>query len=368
MSASAPAVLDLPHGVVPDPDEFVQGAMTWHFGPETGTPFWLERAKSLEFDPRTDIKSFEDLALFPNVTDELRAVHVEQLIPKGFGSRPDVVRVIESGGTTGAPKRIPLLREFADRLVAAEVSRFEKAGVSKSKNWLSLFPSGPHGAFEQMKLVAIAYGVLQFGVDIDPRWVKKQIAAGNREVVDDYTEHVVDQAAFVLKDQNVGMIRLTAPVLARIIRRDDLVDLIREKIDYIGWGGAQMDADSRNFYRTEVFPGVQLSGDYGTTMALGAGGRERPNLGPDDPCIFDPTLSPYVTFSVVDMVSGEKVPDGERGQLVVNHISKSFLLPNNAERDMATRIEAATEQVGDSVADISPLAEFGGAEAIEGVY
>src|SRR5437879_6253753 len=87
-----------------DPDKFVQAAMDWHFGPKTGSPFWLERARSLPFDPRTDVKSFQDLALFPNVANELRDVRAEDLIPKGYGPRPDVVGVFESGGTTGAPK------------------------------------------------------------------------------------------------------------------------------------------------------------------------------------------------------------------------------------------------------------------------
>ncbi|WP_236051849.1 phenylacetate--CoA ligase family protein [Nonomuraea cypriaca] len=344
--------------------------MAWHFHPDTGTPFWLNRASSLEFDPRADIKSFEDLRLFPNVTDELRDVPVEMLIPRGFGPRPDIVGVIESGGTTGAPKRIPLLREFATRLAASESSVLGKANTPKDKGWLTLFPSGPHGAFEQMKRAAADYGngIAVFGVDLDPRWVKKQTVAGNTAVVDAYVDHIIDQAAYVLKDQNVAVLRVTAPLLARLVRRDDLVGLIRDKVSHIIWGGAHMDADSRYFYRTDVFPGVHLSGRYGTTMALGAGGSERPDFGHDDVCIFDPTVSPHVTFSVVDPATGEKVPYGQRGQLVVNHLSMSFLLPNNAERDLATRIEPVADQVGDSVADIEPFAEFSGTQVVEGVY
>lgn len=55
----------------------------------------------------------------------------------------------------------------------------------------------------------------------------------------------------------------------------------------------------------------------------------------DDPCIFDP-YSPYITFSVVDPTSGRAVPYDERGQVVMNHVSKNALLPNNLERDTAT--------------------------------
>lgn len=370
MRSSFASVLELPHGVTPDPDEFIQAAMDWHFSPETGSPFWLERASTLGFDPRSDVRTFADLSLFPNVTDELRDVPAERLIPRGFGPSPDVVSVIESGGTTGAPKRIPLLREFADRMVAREVAGLTKAGVSRKKHWLSLFPSGPHGAFDQARRTAAAYGegILVFAIDMDPRWVKKQIGAGKQEVASDYVEHIVEQATYVLRSQNVGSLRLTAPVLARIAQDDELVSLIRKKISDISWGGAHMDADSRYLYRTEVFPGISLKGGYGTTMALGAGCTERPDLGLDDPCIFDPGLEPYVTLSVVDPETGEPTAYGSRGQVVVNHVSKSFLLPNNAERDVATRVEPVCDQIGDSLADITPFSQFGGTAVIEGVY
>src|ERR1700741_3354361 len=91
------SVLELPFDVRPDPDEFIQAAMDWHFSPETGSRFWLERARSLDFDPRADVHSFADLTRFPNVTDELREVRAADLIPRGYGEHPDVVAIYESG-------------------------------------------------------------------------------------------------------------------------------------------------------------------------------------------------------------------------------------------------------------------------------
>jgi hypothetical protein len=109
-----------------------------------------------------------------------------------------------------------------------------------------------------------------------------------------------------------------------------------------------------------------LDGGYGSTMVLG-GAPERLSLSDEDPCIFDP-FSPYITFSVVEPGTGRRVPYGERGQVVMNHVSKSFLLPNNLERDMATRIRPLEGQVGDSVADVTPVQLFDGETVIEGVY
>ncbi|MBW9122322.1 hypothetical protein JNB63_19695 [Microbacterium trichothecenolyticum] len=361
-------VLTLPHDQQPDPDEFIQAAMRWHFDPDTGSKFWLRRAESLDFDPRVDVRTFADLALFPNVTDELRGVPIRDLVPQGWGPRPEVVSVIESGGTTGIPKRLPLLRHFADLLTGQAVAGLETGGVNPEQDWLVLMPSGPHGAFEQSRRPATAFGAVVFGIDLDPRWVKKSIGRGDVEGSAAYVDHIIDQASTILLERNVGTIRLTPPILARLSERDELVERIAETVTHIGWGGAHMDPDSRNFYRTVLYPDVVLSGTYGTTMALGAGAAERAGLSPEDPCVFDPYLSPYVTFSVVDPETGEAVDYGMRGQLVVNHVSASFLLPNNAERDEATRIQPTSIQVGDSIADISPLATFGGTDVIEGVY
>lgn len=36
---------------VTDTDAYVRPLMQWHFGPETGSPFWLDRRSRLDFDP-----------------------------------------------------------------------------------------------------------------------------------------------------------------------------------------------------------------------------------------------------------------------------------------------------------------------------
>jgi phenylacetate-coenzyme A ligase PaaK-like adenylate-forming protein len=360
------SVLDLPVDVRPDPDEFIRAAMEWHFSPETGARFWLDRARSLEFDPRTDVRSFDDLALFPNVTDELRDVRVADLIPRGYGEHPDVIGVFESGGTTGPPKRVVFLRDWWELDVAWTAAQNDARALPRNRDWLALFPSGPHMVGEFLGSQAAALGGRRFAIDMDPRWVKKLMAAGRYDEAEAYAEHLIDQAAFALQTQDVGVLASTPPLLERLARREDLVDLVREKVRAIVWGGAHMDADTRALLRTEVFPGVELSGFYGSTMVLGSA-VERLGLSDEDPCIFDP-FSPYVTFWVIDPETGRRVDHGERGQVVMNHVSKSFLLPNNLERDMATRIGPSEGQVGDSVADVTPVPQFEGETVIEGVY
>ena len=368
MSPSAEPLLDLPFDQVPDPEEFLRAAMRWHFSPETGTPFWLERAKSLDFDPITEVRTFADLTRFPNLAGELRHVRAEDLIPRGYQGRAQVVGVYESGGTTGAPKRVVLLQDWLDQLLGWSSAQLDGHGVPRDVNWLSVAPTGPHMVGDIIKRQTAYRGGLTFTVDLDPRWVKKLISGGEVAQAGAYAEHIVDQVGYLLETQDIGVLMVTPPVLERLARRDDLAKLINEKVQAINWVGTQMDADTRHLYRTEVFPDAVLYSGYGSTMILG-NASERIGLTDDDPCVYDP-FSPYMSLGVVDPETGETVAYGERGQVVMHHVSKSLLMPNNLERDYATRIRppAGSAQIGDSVADIAPVQEFDNQTVIEGVY
>ena len=77
--------------------------VAWHFHESTGSPFWLNYAKSLPFDPLTEVKGFADLKKFPPFEDEwLRGGPVRRWVPKGLAGEP--IFVFETGGTTGVPK------------------------------------------------------------------------------------------------------------------------------------------------------------------------------------------------------------------------------------------------------------------------
>jgi phenylacetate-coenzyme A ligase PaaK-like adenylate-forming protein len=348
--------------------EFVQAAMHWHFDPVTGSPFWLRVAHDLDFDPRHDVRSVADLARFPNLVDLLRDVPAHDLIPRGYGADPGIGGVYESGGTTGAPKRVVFLEDWMRWLTDYSAADLTARDCPTGVDWLTVAPSGPHmyGAF--LDRIVRRLGRLRFTIDLDPRWVKRCIAEGRADEADRYAEHLVDQVRHVLTTQDVRVMVITPPLLERLTRRDDLVDLVNAKVRAIEWGGAHLDPDSRYLYMAEIFPGIALYGRYGSTMILGAA-VERHGLTAHDQCVFDPP-SPYITFSVVDADTGRPVEYGARGQVVMNHVSRSALLPNNLERDLATRVEPPprSTQVGDSVADVAPVELFGGETVIEGVY
>lgn len=84
-------------------DKQVREIVQWHFSLDTGTPFWLEKAKSYRFNPLKDVQGFDDLKLFGFFEDEwLRGGPVRRWVPKGLKDKP--VYVFETGGTTGIPK------------------------------------------------------------------------------------------------------------------------------------------------------------------------------------------------------------------------------------------------------------------------
>ncbi|GLZ36592.1 phenazine antibiotic biosynthesis protein [Actinokineospora sp. NBRC 105648] len=359
-------VLDLPFDVHPDPTEFLRAALRWHFSPATGSPFWLDRARELDFDPVEDITSFDDLTRFPNLANALREVPARDLVPRGYGASPGIVGIYDSGGTTGAPKRVALLNDWTDRMLDWSSAQLDRHGVPTGLNWLQVVPSGPHMVGETFTRQTIRRGGLPFTVDVDPRWVKRLIAEGRSAEAGAYTDHLVDQLAHPLESQDIGALLLTPPVLERLARREDLVALVRKKVKAIMWVGTQMDADTRHLYRTEVFPDTVMVSGFGNTMLLGHT-CERPGLADGEPCVYDP-FSPYMSFGVVDADTKRTVEYGERGRLVMHHVSKSMFLPNNLERDYGTRIRPLPGQVGDSVADISPVKVFEDEVVIEGVY
>ncbi|MGA7049720.1 MAG: phenazine antibiotic biosynthesis protein [Mycobacterium sp.] len=358
------SLLDVPRSApVDDPEAYLRAAIAWHFGEDTGSAFWLRTAKTLDFDPLTDIRTFADLRLFPNLVNELREMPVEDLIPRGYGSPPPVPQIFESGGTTGAPKRTAQMPDWIAQVVQWQTEDFATGGFLPGHGFLCLMPSGPHGVGYFSRLVSERLGSVFHPIDIDPRWVKKIAARDAAAEVAAYVDHVIDQAVFILQTQNVANLHATPPLLEAIARNDRVVDLVNDKIRYLLLSGAHVDADTLDLLR-DIFPETTITMAFGSTMVLSQAVTRTID---GESFVFDPR-TPYVVFWVVDPDTGEQVPYGQLGQVVMNHISKGMFIPNNLERDMATRIPCPAGQFSDSVSAVRPVATFEGEAVIEGVY
>ena len=202
------SLLDVPRSApIDDPEAYLRAALAWHFGADTGSAFWLRTAKTLDFDPLNDIKTFTDLRLFPNLVNELRSVPIEDLIPRGYGTPPPLPQIFESGGTTGAPKRTVQLPDWVEQVIQWQTKDFATGGFLPGRGFLCLMPSGPHGVGYFSRLVSERLRSVFHPIDIDPRWVKKLAARPNQmgaAEVSGYIDHVIAQAAFILKTQDVA--------------------------------------------------------------------------------------------------------------------------------------------------------------------
>lgn len=339
--------------------------MNWHFSPNTGSPFWLERRRRLEFDPVRDVRTFADLALFPDVSLELRDVPVEDLQPRGLNSA-DIAGVYESGGTTGKAKRVIAYEGWFKQLIDWRLEGVERPAEGTGKNTLAIVPTGPHivGAVNQRR--ARALGGRCFTVDLDPRWVKKLIAKRDFAGVKAYAEHLIDQAEAIIATQRIAYLVTTPPLLEAIARRRPLVEHLNRSLETINWGGTQIDIDTLDYLRTSVFPNVTITASYGSTMILGDT-KSRRGQDHDGALIFD-SFAPYVVLEVVNPDTRKPVAFNERGRVVMNHLSRYALIPNVLERDTAIRLPPASDYPGVAVADVRPVPEVEGQVVIEGVY
>ena len=311
------------------------------------------------------MKSFADLTRFPNIVDELRDVPVEDLVPAGYGASPPLT-IWESGGTTGAPKRVVAPLEGVQQLGIWLVEELDEPAI-RGGGLLFVGPSGPHMFGQIQRYIANFMDTRLFYIDLDPRWVKKLVARGALE------EYVVLRRASGLTSRDgpaqpghQAAHYHPSAVAGHRAQRRGLVELINTKVRRIFRSVARTSRRRHTRVAAGGFPHARLHNLYGSTMILGSS-RMREPLSDNDSVIHDPR-SPYITFTVVDPDSGDLVPYGQRGQVVMNHVSRAMFLPNNLERDTAVRVAAPHGQVGDSVSEVRPVEVFGGQPVTEGVY
>ena len=219
-------------------DAHVREIIQWHFSPETGAPFWLEYAETLDFDPRDKIGSYDDLKLLGHFQDEwLRGGPVRRWVPRGYADQP--VYVFETGGSTGVPKTRISIRDFQiDYEMFSETLPDES--FPPGSDWLMLGPSGPRRLRLAVEYLAQHRGGICFLVDLDPRWVNKLIQYGKHQELDLYKNHVIDQALNILRAHDNIQCLFTTPKLLEAL--SEKISLPKAGIKGIFCGGTEMDA------------------------------------------------------------------------------------------------------------------------------
>ncbi len=342
-------------------DSHLRQIIRWHFSPETGSPFWLDWAAK-NFEPRKEIQVFGDLLKFPHFQDEwLRDLQPEVWVPAAFKGQP--YNIFETGGTTGMPKQRIGWSDYK-----VDYSEFSKkisdAHFPPGGAWLMMGPTGPRRLRLAIEHLAHERGSSCYFIDLDPRWVKKLIAAKHFDQARAYMDHVVDQAAMILKNRKISALFTTPKLLEALAEK---VDIFQAGIRGVFCGGTTMLPQYVRFIVEEVLENrIGFYPTYGNTlMGLAASLPLRPE---DNYSITYYAPQPRAVLRVVDpALPDNTVAYDMWGRVELTTMTQEFFMPRFLERDEAIRRRPRGPYGWDGVAEVRP---FGAMEKniVEGVY
>jgi phenylacetate-coenzyme A ligase PaaK-like adenylate-forming protein len=348
-------------------DAHVREIVAWHFDPQTGTPFWLDRAKSLSFDPRTAVKGYEDLKKFGLFEDEwLRGGPVRRWVPKAFQDKP--IYVFETGGTTGIPKTRININDFRTDYEMFSDTLPEQY-FPKGSNWLMLGPSGPRRLRLAVEHLCQYRGGICFCLDLDPRWVVKLIKKGWMEHLNAYKDHVIEQALTVLKAGHDIKCLFTTPKLlesfaAALEKQGSSIK--QSGITGVFSGGTEFTPQFTRFAVEELLEGVYMTPTYGNTLMGLACSKP---VGPEDGYkISYYAPQPRAVVQVVDFDNPDKTVEyGQTGRVMLTTLTKEFFMPRFLERDEGEREPPYEKFPWDGVSGVRPYHGFAATTTV-GVY
>lgn len=345
----------------------------WHFSDETGSPFWLEKKTSLNFDPLKDVTSFDDLKRFPEFEDEwLRGGPVNRWIPKGHAGKPTYV--FETGGTTGIPKsRVVIEDHWKDYELFSETLPDEH--FPKGANWLMLGPSGPRRLRLAVEHLAQHRDGICFCIDLDPRWVVKLLKKGWMEHLEEYKKHCIDQAITVLTAGHDVQCMFATPKLLEALGEElenRGTSLQEVGIKGIFSGGTEFTPQWTKFAVEELLGGpvdqggIYMTPTYGNTlMGLAC---SKPITAEDQYKIAYYAPQPRAVTEVVSFDDYNQVVGyGETGRVKLYTLTDEFFVPGFMERDEGEREAPFEMYPWDGVSGVRPFHEIANATTV-GVY
>jgi len=343
-------------------DAHVREIIGWHFDPETGAPFWLEFASSLDWDPRSEILGFDDLSRFGHFRDEwLRGGPVRRWVPRGYAERP--VYVFETGGSTGVPKSRISIEDFRIDYEMFSATLPDDA-FPRGADWLMLGPTGPRRLRLAVEHLAQYRGGICFMIDLDPRWVIKLLKMGQPKMAEAYKQHVVEQGLTLLRaHDNIRCLFTTPKLLEALCEK---VSLKKMGITGVFCGGTEMTPQFHRFAVEELLEGAYFAPTYGNTLMGLAVHKPRQQTDSYDIIYYPP--SPRAVIEVVDADEPERIVEyGETGRVRLTTLTREFFMPHFLERDEAEREPPCTLYPWDGVRNVRPFSRLQ-ANVVEGVY
>ena len=238
------------------------------------------------------IETLADLKYLPFTNkEELRDVY-----PLGLQSVPEteIVRIHSSSGTTGKPVIIPYTRKDVDVWAQMMMRCYMLAGLTNLDR-IQITPGyGLWTAGIGFQLGAERLGAM--AIPTGPGNTEKQL------------EMLID-----LKSTALASTSSYALLLAEEIEKRGLKDRIHLKVGIIG--SERWSEKMRNRIETEL--GIETFDIYGLTEIYG------PGIALD--CSYHEGMhywSDHLLFEIIDPITGEKLPDGTLGELVITTLTK----------------------------------------------
>lgn len=348
-------------------DAHVREIVRWHFDAATGCPFWLERARTFDFDPLKDVNTYADLEKFGLFEDDwLRGGPVRRWVPRAYASSP--IYTFETGGTTGVPKTRINVNDFRiDYELFSETLPDEM--FPRGSNWLMLGPSGPRRLRLAIEHLAQHRGGICFMVDLDPRWVIKLIQKGSNDQMQAYKDHVIAQAVTILNAGHDVRCMFTTPKLLEglALRLDALGTTIRQAgITGIFSGGTEFTPQWNRFAHEELLDGAYMTPTYGNTlMGLAASAPTGPH---NNYKITYHAPQPRAVIQVVDFDDPRRLVEyGQTGRVKLTTLTREFFVPGFLERDEGEREPPFERYPWDGVSGVRPYRGLAATTTV-GVY
>lgn len=271
------------------------------------TPFYQKRLGKVWIHSPDDIKSLADLRKIPfTVKDDLR-----QSYPKGLLAvdMEQVVRVHSSSGTTGIPTVIYYTRQDLDNwtdLLARSIVATGATANDVFQNMMSygLFTGG----------LGLHYGAERVGLTVIP------IGGGNTQ-----------RQLQIMKDFKTTALHITPSYLLHIHQRLEEFGIKRQdlflKKAYLG---AEPYSENTRLKLQDLY-GIDVYNSYGLSEMNGPGVAFE--------CMYKNDLHVWedgYIVEIIDPVTGEVLPDGEKGEVVFTNLIRHALpLMRYRTRDLA---------------------------------
>jgi hypothetical protein len=225
-------------------------------------------------------------------------------------------------------------------------------------------PTGPRRLRLAVEHLANYRGGSCYFVDLDPRWVKRLIGMGEMAMARKYQEHVIDQAATIMRHRNIQCMFTTPRLLENLAER---MSLVQAGLKGVFVGGTTMTPQYVRFVVEEVLEGkINFAPTYGNTlMGLAISKQLKPE---DNYSLTYYSPQPRAVLRIVNPDKPEELmPYGQYGRVELTTMTKEFFVPRFLERDEAIRRPPCSEFPWDGVGDVRPFQSLT-KTIIEGVY